>query len=359
MAFSVLNYYLSGNTAKGYQSLIESNIEGVKTISLFGNYKLLKTELLKLVVARWTKMEHSIEILHSATNKDYIEGVINRTINLCIIDGNSNHDIDTSIIKDTFDLDDVLDNNFKEQNTEKIVDSENEILNNHLSAYEYYSKALDIHDEWEEIYISNMNKKRATEYIDEVINLLLKETTFEKVGKERHRFFGAATADGPIDYVEQITESIGKRYFIKGRPGTGKSTLLKKLVVDGIKRGINVYVYHCGLDPNSLDMVILRDLDIVIFDSTAPHEYFPSKDNDEIIDVYKEFIKPGTDELYSDQLEEIIKRYTVEINIGTDFLAKSKDIMRKMDSLYETNINKAQMREFILKFNSKLEEYEK
>lgn len=48
----------------------------------------------------------------------------------------------------------------------------------------------------------------------------------------------------------------------------------------------------------SLDMVLLRELDIVIFDSTAPHEYFPDRDNDEVVDMYEITVTPGTDEKY-------------------------------------------------------------
>ena len=43
-------------------------------------------------------------------------------------------------------------------------------------------------------------------------------------------------------------------------------------------------------------MVIVRELGFAIFDSTAPHEYFPSREGDEIIDMYALIVTPGTDE---------------------------------------------------------------
>lgn len=66
--------------------------------------------------------------------------------------------------------------------------------------------------------------------------------------------------------------------------------MLKKIVAAGEQRGFDVEVYHCGFDPNSLDMVILREKGIAIFDSTAPHEYFPERNSDEIIDMYERCI---------------------------------------------------------------------
>ncbi|WP_054860951.1 hypothetical protein [Gracilibacillus sp. JCM 18860] len=83
-----------------------------------------------------------------------------------------------------------------------------------------------------------------------------------------------------------------KRYFIKGRAGSGKSTLLKKVVSASKERGFDIEVYHCGFDPESVDMVVIRELSVCLFDSTDPHEYFPKRKGDEIVDLYKLTITP-------------------------------------------------------------------
>ena len=93
----------------------------------------------------------------------------------------------------------------------------------------------------------------------------------------------------------------GELVGIIGHTGSGKSTLLKKLMVHAQMKGLDVEVYHCGFDPNSLDMILLPELDTVIFDSTAPHEYFPSRENDVVVDMYKELITEGTDETYAEE----------------------------------------------------------
>ena len=101
----------------------------------------------------------------------------------------------------------------------------------------------------------------------------------------KHRFFGGATCKGAVDYVPELIELVGKRFFIKGRPGSGKSTMMKKIVAAAEQKGYDVDVYHCGFDAQSLDMVMVRELDWGIFDSTAPHEYFPSCEKEHVIDV--------------------------------------------------------------------------
>ena len=49
-------------------------------------------------------------------------------------------------------------------------------------------------------------------------------------------------------------------------------TLAVALLVGAIAiHYFDVEIYHCGFDPHSLDMVIVREVGIAIFDSTSPH----------------------------------------------------------------------------------------
>ena len=59
-------------------------------------------------------------------------------------------------------------------------------------------------------------------------------------------------------------------FYLKGGPGTGKSTLLKKLAAAFSAESVSVY--HCASDPHSLDAVVLEDRGIFAADATAPHE---------------------------------------------------------------------------------------
>ena len=156
----------------------------------------------------------------------------------------------------------------------------------------------------------------------------------DKKGKSVHRFFGALTPDGSVNYIENLTEDISVRYFIKGRPGTGKSSIMKKLAARANDCGIDAEVYHCSFDPDSLDMVILPSLDICIFDSTAPHEIFPSRNGDIILDVYDAAVKPGTDEDNADTLYEISKEYDAPIERAKKMLAEIHSLHNELEGYY-------------------------
>lgn len=86
-------------------------------------------------------------------------------------------------------------------------------------------------------------------------------------------FFAAANSGrGFVSFYSEIfgREGIERRYLIKGGPGTGKSTFMKRAADMAESLGVSVERYKCSSDPDSLDGVII-DNRIAIIDSTAPH----------------------------------------------------------------------------------------
>ncbi len=126
-----------------------------------------------------------------------------------------------------------------------------------------------IHDEWEKIYIDNIDFNKA----NELTNQLIQKLFADKSGRQslvKHRFLGAATPKGAVDFVPNLTEGLPHRYFYKkGAQALENQRCSKKLAKAAEEKGFEVEVYHCGFDPNSLDMVIVRELDLQFL--IAPH----------------------------------------------------------------------------------------
>lgn len=335
---NVINYYADGNTSRGYYNLFANNLADLKKIFILkGGPGTGKSSLMKTVGEQWVEKDYDVEYIHCSSDNNALDGVLNSSLKIGIVDGTMPHVIEPTApgaIEEYVNLGDAWDSSKLEPCVDNILDLRYRINNAYRKAYEHFESALKIHDEWEKIYILNMDKDKASVYASKVINLLLKDNKFNKPASEKHRFMGAATHEGPVDFVENLTSTLQKRYFIKGRPGTGKSTLLKQLIKTAGDRGIDIEAYHCGLDPNSLDMIIMRELDVCIFDSTSPHEYFPSRDNDEIIDMYKAIIAHGTDEKYEKELKNIISRYKGIINQGTAYLSQAKELNDELEKYY-------------------------
>ena len=86
---------------------------------------------------------------------------------------------------------------------------------------------------------------------------------------QRTYFLGGASPLGfTTSFWEEHRDCYG--YYLKGGPGTGKSTLMKKIAAAFSDE--NLSWWHCASDPHSLDAVVLVDRRIFIADATAPHE---------------------------------------------------------------------------------------
>ena len=92
-------------------------------------------------------------------------------------------------------------------------------------------------------------------------------------GREKHFFLGGNTPLGFYSYYDYLLSQKSARriYCIKGGPGTGKSTLMKKIGEELLKKGADVEFAHCSSDPSSLDGIIIKPANIAFVDGTSPH----------------------------------------------------------------------------------------
>ncbi|WP_077328084.1 hypothetical protein [Virgibacillus siamensis] len=308
-------YYVTGNTAEGLVNFLDTNIERIQSVFLLQHpSQKFKSEVLRKLMGHY---KSDAEILLSPLGKAYLDGFITREKSLAVLDSTITDD-------GTFIL---LDRWFP--STQKIDPAFNTFIQR---AHTSFEKGLRIHDELEKIYFNQMNFVRADEFAEEFIDNLLKDKASQGTnGHIFHRFFGTNTPDGVVNEVPHLIKDIKNVDYIKGRAGTGKSTFMKKLAKACAAKGFDTEVYHCSFDPNSLDMVLVRGLDFCIFDSTDPHEFFPKREGEQIVDLYKEFVVPGTDEKFADEIEKWNNRYKAYMKEGIHYLKKSGAILEEAE----------------------------
>jgi len=97
------------------------------------------------------------------------------------------------------------------------------------------------------------------------------------LNRARHFFPGSNTPQGFFSYYDHILphEKAERIIILKGGPGTGKSTLMKRLADDWERRGLTVEHHHCSADPGSLDAVALPEAGVAVVDGTRPHTIDP------------------------------------------------------------------------------------
>lgn len=93
---------------------------------------------------------------------------------------------------------------------------------------------------------------------------------------QRKYFAASNSSDGFKNYYPEVFERADRLYVIKGGPGTGKSSFMKKCAESAERKGLEIEYYYCSSDPSSLDgVLILGEEKIGILDGTAPHVWEP------------------------------------------------------------------------------------
>ncbi len=307
-------YFARANTSSGCVNLIDSNLKNMSVCAVGGKSKTAKSRLMKTIASHFEANGENVEYIISPFDIKRCEGIVIRSIKFAMADDET---VDLSPAADT---DEALKMRSLEISSDYLNELEERRDENYRGLYEAYEKAKKIHDEWEKIYIANMDFDRLSAYGSGITQQLIGREGEKGNTVRTERFFGASTPDGSVNYIDNLTEGLERRYFIKGRPGTGKSTYLKRLAKAAEISGYDIEVYYCSFDKNSLDMVLVPELGFCVFDSTAPHELFPCRPGDSILDFYTEGGLTGIDEKFDKQLEHIRRRYSFRVCEGTSKL---------------------------------------
>lgn len=95
--------------------------------------------------------------------------------------------------------------------------------------------------------------------------------------KECAFFLGANSRRGFVSFFENLAAEDFERdvYIVKSGPGSGKSTMIRKVGAALAQPGELVEHIYCSSDPSSLDGMVLDGRRMAILDGTAPHVMEP------------------------------------------------------------------------------------
>lgn len=157
----------------------------------------------------------------------------------------------------------------------------------------------------------------------------------------RHYFPGNNTPQGFFSYYGYILSQreASRIICIKGGPGTGKSTFLKKVADKLCEAGESIDFLHCSADENSLDGIVLTDRKIAFVDATSPHVIDPITPG--AVDQIINFGDFWNEKKIADCKEDIIS-YSEETSgwyrIAYNYLAAARKIYDNLSAINDEGI---------------------
>lgn len=278
------------NTAAGFWSFYDHIItaDARRVMIIKGGPGLGKSSFMKRMAEDMLGRGYDVELHHCSGDPDSLDAVVVVGAGVALLDGTAPHVTDP---KHPGAVDEIL--NFGEFWSEagirasrnKIMQLNAEIDRHYQRAYRYLRAARAIYDGIESINMEGVNFGLANRIANHLTSELFQGIHVSPIlGRPRHLFASAITHLGIVDHLETITGRVKHRYIVEGEPGTGKSTLLLKVANAALERGYYVEMYHCALNPQKVEHVVVPGLELALTKSIEPHTTRPGPD-DRVIDM--------------------------------------------------------------------------
>lgn len=261
-----------GNTASGFYSLHDNIISSDRRkLYIFkGMPGGGKSSMMKVIAERMIKEQFSIEYHHCPSDPDSIDAIVIEELQICLLDGTAPHIIDPVYLGLTdgiIDLGQFIDTNILQHKKQDIIEAKIKNKYAYRKAFNYFKAAKVIFEEIAEDNRSISDFKKINNESKTLIEKVFakKEFKTEFNGfQERHLFSTAYTPDGFVDYTNSILEWVEDVYYISGEIGTGKSTILRRILEEARIRNYQVEVYHNSLIPDKIETIFIKELDAII-----------------------------------------------------------------------------------------------
>ncbi|MDD3839761.1 MAG: hypothetical protein PHP06_04220 [Clostridia bacterium] len=352
--------YLPGaNTYKGFFSFYKNLLDGLKRVFIIkGGPGTGKSTFINRLATYFGSKGHNIELLCCSGDVSAYDGLIITDRGIAIVDGTSPHILDPEnpgAVEEILDFGQLWNDRILIKNKDEIVNINEQMSNNYLYAYKLLETAKSIHDNLKDIYKHNMNFNKNYEIESNLIQQNINDFQSKKA-KQRHMFATAITHHGYVNYYNSITKNSKKKIAILGEPGTGKSTLIKHIGETAFKRGYDVDFYHCGFAPDSIDLVDIKDINMILFDADTPHEH--SVQADYKIDLNENLNQTALSGKKED-IKRLKKTFDDFINNAVRYLDISKTLHDSLEKYYKNAMCFSELESLSVQVIDKIEYYMK
>lgn len=256
----------SSNTSQGFRTFLPELLQGVaKVFVLKGAPGTGKSTFMRLLGESFSDQGYEVEFWVSAADPVSPEGVFIPQLKAAVVNGSLPSPIDPrypGVTGEIIYMGDYWDKNIIRDHSQEIMVMCDEQEQHHRQASMILSDAAAVRDSIKERAAAYLNREKLNHLVEQ-----LAEEILDTGPAEKHYFASAVTAEGMINYMDEISSFCNKRYVFKGPAGSGKSTAIIDLASRARAKGYPLEYYHCGLEADSIQMIIIRNLQIALIDA--------------------------------------------------------------------------------------------
>ena len=340
----VKKVFPGANTPEGFFSFYEYVVKPDANMIMIikGGPGIGKSTLIKRIGTALLDMGYDVEYACCSQDAASYDGVIVPKLGLALFDGTPPHILEPrfpGVVEHIINLGDFLNKKRLRLSKQEIVETQKEVSILFERAYRYLREARIIHDDWEACYFQALNLGYLNRMAEELSHEMFHGTvTSPNPGKPTHLFASAITSSGPIHHLETVIGPVSRRYILKGEPGTGKSTIVKRMADTALFHGFAVEFYHCPLDPRKVEHIVIPELGIALASSSWPHLLGPITDLDRVIETH-----PAVENKIITKYDSVItcseQRFLQAMARAIEFLNKARQEYDKIQAIYSENMD--------------------
>lgn len=273
---TIRHVFPGGNTPKGFFSYYNYIIptDARRIFVLKGGPGTGKSTFMKRMGQALADSGYDVEFHHCSSDNNSLDGIVIPALEVAFIDGTAPHIVDPKnpgCVDEILNLGAFWNEPKMVDNKRSILDYNQEIASNFQRAYRLLNAAKSLYDDWEAVNVRAMNFSATNRKTQELLSAIFAGMDSVGCGKVRKLFGSAISPDGAVNYLYSVINIMPKCYVVKGEPGTGKSTLLQKVVDTAVSKGLDVEAFYCPLDPEKVEHLVIPALGVACTTSSEPH----------------------------------------------------------------------------------------
>ncbi|WMJ80565.1 PRK06851 family protein [Clostridium sp. MB40-C1] len=335
------HFFPGGNTSKGFYSFyryILPQESARRIICLKGGPGTGKSTLMRKVGQYFNEKGYDIEYHHCSSDNNSLDGVVIKELNVAILDGTSPHVVDPinpGAVDEILNMGECwIEDSFKDYRN-SIISINKQVGKTFKHAYRYIGAAKIIHDDWNCYNLDALNFSKINVFMEDLKNRLFKNTTVSVATNSRHLFATAFTPNGIVSYIDSIYKDYKQIYVLNGEPGTYKTSVMRYIYEEALKRGLFVEVYHDPLIPERIEHICIPNISTAILTSNELNKKTFEGIQINMSDYQNQLLL----ERSKAEIDVSKQTFYTLLNKGLSIISQAKILHDELEKLYIPNMN--------------------